>query len=267
MAHVGTSGGWTGPVPAGRSAAPGRPVRTDGRVTAGGPGTAGGLVTAARVLAEVLLAELPERWRHSIGVVHRADQLSVTVDPADRETLLAAAWLHDIGYGRVARRTGFHPLDGAEYLIRHGWSPRIAALVAHHSAAHLLASGQETLAREHGGADRGRVGYGHPHSTRGPSLVGALAAYPDEHSPVSDALTYADQSTGPVGQPLPIRVRMAEMLARHGAGSAQARVHHLRGPYLLAIAERVEARLASTGYIDAGQMAAGPANAGWLAQI
>jgi putative nucleotidyltransferase with HDIG domain len=181
--------------------------------------TVGGLVTTARVLAEVLLEELPDRWRHTIGVAHRADQLSVTVEPADRETLVAAAWLHDIGYGRVARRSGFHPLDGAEYLIRHGWSPRIAALVAHHSAAHLLAGGSGPLK--------------------------ALHAHPDERSPVSDALAYADQTTGPAGQPLPIRVRMAEMLTRHGTGSAQARVHHLREPYLLAAAGRVEARRAT----------------------
>lgn len=219
--------------------------------------TSGGLVTAARVLAEVLLVELPDRWRHSIGVALRADQLSVTVDPAERETLVAAAWLHDIGYGRMARRTGFHPLDGADYLVHHGWSPRIAALVAHHSAAHLVAP-------EHAVRGQAHTISGHWHGARGggPSLTDALAAYPDECSPVSDALTYADQSTGPAGQPLPIRARMAEMLARHGADSAQARVHHVRGPYLLAVAERVETRLAS-----AGQVGVGPATTGRLAQI
>ena len=70
------------------------------------------------------------------------------------------------------------------------------------------------------------------------------------------------------GDPLPQRPAAdavhprSDMLARHGADSAQARVHHVRGPYLLAVAERVETRLAS-----AGQVGVGPATTGRLAQI
>jgi HD superfamily phosphodiesterase len=56
-----------------------------------------------------------------------------------REALVTAAWLHDVGYGPALRQTGFHSLDGATYFDRHGWPPRIGALVAHHSSARFVA--------------------------------------------------------------------------------------------------------------------------------
>ena len=51
----------------------------------------------------------------------RAQSLAVTVAQAAAEELIAAAWLHDIGYGSLLRDTGFHPIDGAQYLRRKGW--------------------------------------------------------------------------------------------------------------------------------------------------
>jgi putative nucleotidyltransferase with HDIG domain len=172
-------------------------------------------VEAARTLAERLLDPLVERRAHSAGVAARAAELTRAVAPTDRELLVAAAWLHDIGYAPDARRTGFHPLDGALYLAERGWSARLCALVAHHSGAVHVAP------------------------------PGVLAAFPDERSPVSDALTYADQTVGPWGRRASVQDRMAEMLRRHGPDSAQARAHRRRGPHLLAVAARVEARLAA----------------------
>ncbi|GAB3846378.1 hypothetical protein GCM10027610_064350 [Dactylosporangium cerinum] len=119
------------------------------------------------------------------------------------------------------RRTGprhrLPPLDGARFLRRSGWTDRISALVAHHSGACYVAE------------------------VRG--LHHELAEFPRELSPVADALTYADQTVGPDGTRVDVRARMAEMLARHGANSDNARVHHLRAPDILAAAERVEHRL------------------------
>jgi putative nucleotidyltransferase with HDIG domain len=169
------------------------------------------------MLAEMLVGGLKDRWQHTIGVARRAEELSVTVTPAERETLIAAAWLHDIGYSPSLRATGFHPLDGAAYLQQHGWPDRVCALVAHHSGARFMA---RALGLDH-----------------------ALARYPYEQSPVSDALTYADQTTGPQGQPMSFDERIAEMLARHGDDSVRAKIHHLREPHLRAIAERVQQRL------------------------
>jgi putative nucleotidyltransferase with HDIG domain len=177
-------------------------------------------VDDARSLAEHLLEDLPERWHHTIGVAKRAEELTGAIGTDDPETLLAAAWLHDIGYARPLHDTGFHPLDGARYLERSGWPTRLAALVAHHSGAGYLA-----------------VVHG---------LSGALARYPREHTALADALTYADQTVGPYGHRMTVQERMREMIERHGSGSAQARVHHLRGPYLLDVAGRVRRRLEGT---------------------
>ncbi|MFC5003890.1 HD domain-containing protein [Dactylosporangium cerinum] len=174
-------------------------------------------VAAARDLAESLLTDLPLRWAHTVGVALRAADLCATMDAADRDRVVTAAWLHDIGYAEPVLDTGFHPLDGARFLRRSGWTDRISALVAHHSGACYVAE------------------------VRG--LHHELAEFPRELSPVADALTYADQTVGPDGTRVDVRARMAEMLARHGANSDNARVHHLRAPDILAAAERVEHRL------------------------
>jgi putative nucleotidyltransferase with HDIG domain len=171
----------------------------------------------APAYAEYLLDQLPDRWRHTVAVASRAGQLAVTVDPVDRWVLVAAAWLHDIGYSALARDTGFHPLDGAAFLEQNGWPDRVAGLVAYHSGADFLAGA-------HG-------------------LTEQLARFSHERSAVADALTYADQTTGPHGEPMAINDRRAEALARHGPGSAQIQVRCAREPFLLATGRRVEARL------------------------
>jgi putative nucleotidyltransferase with HDIG domain len=174
-------------------------------------------VTDARDLAESVIGGLPDRWRHTAAVARRAQELFTAIGRHDREVLVAAAWLHDIGYGALAQRTGFHPLDGAMLLDERDWPQRVSALVAHHSGACFVADA---------------VGLG-----------ATLRSYPQEKSAVADALTYADQTVGSRGERLAIDDRIADMLRRHGPDSPNARVHHLRGPYLVAIAQRVEQRL------------------------
>jgi putative nucleotidyltransferase with HDIG domain len=176
-------------------------------------------VDLARTTAEMLLDGLADRWAHTVGVAQRAQELAITVDPADRELLLAAAWLHDIGYSTALRTTGFHPLDGAAYLRQHGWPERICGLVAYHSGGLFIARAQ--------------------------NLDHMLDRYPNEQSPVSDALTYADQTVGPKGHPVSLDQRMTEMLARRGTNSLHAQVHHLREPHLRATAQRVQQRLST----------------------
>ncbi|MDR7275032.1 HDIG domain-containing metalloprotein [Catenuloplanes atrovinosus] len=172
---------------------------------------------AARELARAVIGDLGNRWLHTAAVAARAEQLAAAVPPVDREILIASAWLHDIGYGELARATGFHPLDGARLLDRHGWPIRISSLVANHSGACFVAA-------VHG-------------------LEAEMAHYPDEASPTSDALTFADQTVGSRGEPLAIDDRIADMLHRHGPGSPNALVAHVRTPHIRAIADRVRARL------------------------
>lgn len=180
----------------------------------------------ARELAERVLAPLPLRLAHTAGVARRAALLGVrladpggTADPdaLDPDLLLAAAWLHDLGYAPSLQVTGFHPLDGARYLDGLGWATPLSPLVAHHSGARFVA------------AARG--------------LAGAMREYPFEESPLTDALTFADQTVGQAGQPMTVQERIDDALRRHAGDPVRLRAHALRGPYLLAVASRVTARL------------------------
>ena len=73
----------------------------------------------AEDLAEPMLAaSLPRRWRHVRSVARRARWVAKQLSLSD--DLVAAAWLHDIGYAPELVVTGFHPLDGARYLRREG---------------------------------------------------------------------------------------------------------------------------------------------------
>ncbi len=48
--------------------------------------------------AEELLAPLGDRWAHVRGVARQAAQVSVVLPPSERDVLVAAAYLHDLGY-------------------------------------------------------------------------------------------------------------------------------------------------------------------------
>jgi len=91
------------------------------------------LVAAAADLTHDILDAVPDRLANSRGVAHRAHFLTLTVEPHQAQLLVAAAWLHDIGYAPRLRDSGFHPLDGARHLRAIGWPPAICNLVAHHS--------------------------------------------------------------------------------------------------------------------------------------
>jgi hypothetical protein len=126
------------------------------------------LVASARETARRLLGESPERLRHSAGVAARAESLASAVPDDRRSFLVAAAWLHDVGYAESLHDTGFHPVDGARFLRSAHWDGGICNLVAHHSGSRFVA------------AARG--------------LGGDLAEFDWAQDPVSDALTVADQT-------------------------------------------------------------------------
>ena len=95
-------------------------------------------VEAVAALAETRLAQvLPRRWRHVRAVAQRARSVATTLSLPD--DLLAAAWLHDIGYAPELAETGFHPLDGARFLRRAGVDGQVVSLVAYHSCAQIEA--------------------------------------------------------------------------------------------------------------------------------
>ncbi|WP_370085356.1 HD domain-containing protein [Streptacidiphilus sp. MAP12-16] len=148
----------------------------------------------ARDRAERLLAgPLPRRWAHSRGVGRKAESIAGLLGD-DGDVLVAAAWLHDIGYAPAVVTTGFHPLDGAVYLRDVvGVDPDVCRLVAYHSCASIEAS---------------RRGLAESMAAAFAPVGGVLAA----------ALTFCDMTTSPDGEPVDVEARLAEILSRYGPG-------------------------------------------------
>jgi putative nucleotidyltransferase with HDIG domain len=176
------------------------------------------LIDAASELVARVLEENPERLHHSAAVAARSRELAITVALSEVDTLVAAAWLHDIGYSSRTRETGFHPLDGAQYLRRGGWPEGVCALVAHHS-------GSRFVARVLGLDDR-------------------LREFEFVEDPLSDALTVADNTAGPHGTIMALDERLREKRRRHAPDSPNARANPERDDYIRAAARRVARRLA-----------------------
>ncbi|MEV4343547.1 HD domain-containing protein [Actinoplanes sp. NPDC049596] len=152
----------------------------------------------ARDLARLLLAEsIPRRWSHSQGVGRKAESVAHLVG-GDASDLVSAAWLHDVGYAPDLVVTGMHQLDGARYLRDAAHANDLTCrLVAHHSCAFIEARNRglsDQLARE----------------------------FPPVEGLASHAITYADMTTTPDGEPTEVELRLAEILARYGDGDLVA---------------------------------------------
>lgn len=149
------------------------------------------LPSAPPVAARHLAAFDPRRWRHVQAVARRAESLADRLVEVDREPLVAAAWLHDVGYAPNVAATGFHALDGGRYL-RHIWvEDRVVALVAYHSGAL------------------------HECEVRGLDAE-LVREFPREESLTADALWYCDMTTGPNGERVTTEQRLREIRARMG---------------------------------------------------
>src|SRR2546421_3938508 len=167
-------------------------------------------------LATSLLSPLGNRWLHVQGVVERAKQIGGILNPHDRPYLIAAAYLHDIGYASELQKTGFHPLDGALYLRSLG-KERLASLVAHHSEARFEAH------------------------LRG--CEAELEAFPRERSAVADALTYCDLTTGPMGECISLKERAKDISARYGESDVVTQALRQSMPYVALAVARTKRRL------------------------
>lgn len=175
------------------------------------------LIGWARSLAAAHLArQLPARWSHVQGVARRAGEVAPALDPEDAAVLVAAAWLHDVGYAPELRRTGAHQLDGGA-LLRGLGEERLAALVAHHSESRF---------------ELALMG-----------LEGQLDAYADEDSPVSEGLTYCDLTTSPTGTPVDPEERLTEIRGRYGDGHVYVRAQRVALPHLLGAVTATRRRL------------------------
>jgi hypothetical protein len=176
-------------------------------------------VDDAAKLARTMLAEtLPRRWRHVRSVARRARWAAGKLSLPD--DLVAAAWLHDIGYAPDLVQSGFHPLDGARFLRRTRVDERVVSLVAYHSCAQIEAD------------------------VRGLGDVLASEFSPGD-PPLADALLYCDMTTGPNGDYVRPADRLVEIRGRYGPDHEVTRFVELAASEILATAGQVEKMLAA----------------------
>lgn len=150
----------------------------------------------ARRLAGDLLTPLGDRWLHVQAVAAQAARVGEHLPSERAELLQAAAWLHDVGYAPQLAVTGFHPLDGGDYLMRQGHA-ELAGLVAHHSCAEVEAE------------------------LRG--LADQLARFTTGPAEVTNALAYCDMTSGPAGGRVTLEQRIEEVNDRYGSSHLVAR--------------------------------------------
>jgi hypothetical protein len=175
-------------------------------------------VSGAIELAEAKLAtSLPRRWRHVRSVARRARWVAKQLSLPD--DLVAAAWLHDIGYAPGLVETGFHPLDGARYLRRMEIDAQVVSLVAYHSCAQIEAD------------------------VRGLGAELALEFSPADPL-LSDALLYCDMTTGPDGDHVRPADRLVEIRGRYGPDHEVTQFVERAASEILTTAGRVEEMLA-----------------------
>ena len=136
--------------------------------------------------------------------------------------MVAAAYLHDIGYAPSLKKTGFHPLDDACCLRSLGYD-RLASLVAYHSGAcfeaHLRGYDAE------------------------------LHEFPRERSAIADALTYCDMTTGSTGERVSLKERTADIFHRYGETDIVAQAHRQSLPSVSLAVARTCRRLRRHGFI------------------
>lgn len=178
------------------------------------------LVDRARLLSAEHLITLPVRWAHVQSVAVSASRVASLVDPVREGEIVAAAWLHDIGYASTIKRTGFHPVDGAEFARGAGFPALVVSLIAYHTGATAEA------------AQRG--------------LQQRLAVIPEPPRETLDVLTFADMTTGPDGAPVEAEDRLSEILSRYEPSDPVHRAVSQSGPDLLASVARVQERLAAS---------------------
>lgn len=177
------------------------------------------LVMRARPAAEALLASLPRRWAHVQGVAARAAEVAPLLVPERADEIVAACWLHDIGYASEVAVTGFHPVDGAHLAVGLNFPPLVVSLIAFHTGASFEA------------AERG--------------LSHELAAFDAPPRSFLDVVTFADLTTSVDGAPIGANARVTEILTRYEPDDPVHRAVSASAPSLLAGVARVESRLAA----------------------
>lgn len=145
-------------------------------------------VEECRAVAFELVGDMHPRWEHLSAVGELAERLAER-HPQVSMRVVQAAWLHDIGYASPIAHLGFHPVDGADYLVSRNAPEGVPELVAFHTGASFEAEER--------------------------ALIKELKAFtpPDDHE--LDLLTMCDLGVSPSGEHVLDVRRVEEILSRY----------------------------------------------------
>jgi hypothetical protein len=176
----------------------------------------------AQETATRLLVDVGTRLPHTQCVARQAADVAANLDSHWPQTVVAAAWLHDIGYSPLVVETGLHPLDGARWARAHGFDEDVCRLIAWHTGS-IFEAVVRGLERE---------------------------LRTEFHEPPADALdvlTWADLTSSPIGQPITPNERITEILSRYEPEGEVHRAVTLSSSTLLESARRVEQQKKAAG--------------------
>jgi putative nucleotidyltransferase with HDIG domain len=173
----------------------------------------------AELAAKLLAEELPGRFAHVAEVASRAGEVSRVLG-LDEAVLVAAAWLHDIGYASGLVATGFHPLDGARHAASVGCDEVVVSLIAFHTGAAVEAELRDLLE---------------------PLITEFVQPAPDRLA----VITYCDLTVGPGGQRVSVDERLDEILNRYPPDDVVHQSIERAAPHLRATVAGVEKLLAA----------------------
>ncbi|MCF4122022.1 HD domain-containing protein [Antribacter sp. KLBMP9083] len=162
-----------------------------------------------------------DRLSHTLAVGRRAQLVTERLTVRRASLVVAAAYLHDVGYADVAVDTGAHQVDGARYLRGLGYDDDLCRLVAHHTFARIEARNQ---------------GLGQALEHEFPMPDGDLAE-------LSDLVTYCDLTTSHRGEPTTVDSRLADVFTRYEPGHVVERSMREAEPLARALVDRIRARL------------------------
>lgn len=157
-----------------------------------------------------------DRLAHVFGVAKSVRETArrLALPARMKNLLVAASYLHDIGYAPALFMTGFHPLDGAYHVLEVTGSACLSSLVAHHSCAIVEAR------------------------LRG--LDGALVNFQAPPRICADVLTHGDMTVGPSGHAETVQDRLSGIRLRYGDAHVVSKAITLAEAELVGSVQRTE---------------------------